>query len=524
MTTTQPTAVPRRAVLGAVAVSVGLTACRSDTGGPFPEARPDGTEPAATTTPVAPVTEDAVLHLLRRATFGARPDLRDEVERLGRDTWLDEQLHADPSTLDLENELLDALPELALPAPELVALVQAKGAPASLARQLVFATLVRQVASPFQLHERMVEFWSDHLHVPVTDQLSIPLKIVDHRTVARALALGRFDDLLVASATSPAMLRYLDNAQSFRGAINENYARELLELHTVGVDGGYDETDVVAVARLLTGWTVDRGTVEFRFDDRRHDPGPVEVLGWTRPADGDPRAHGELFLRHLATHPATAQHLCRKLARRFVADDPPADIVDAMAATWQSQDSAIAPVLRTMFDHPSFDGAPAKFQRPWDHLVQTLRALGTIPNLTADPKALRRLTAAAQELGQTPYRWPAPNGYPDVEGAWHDAGGILTRWRVTAAVVGEALTNREAFRTTDLTTPEFVMAETTDAAGVVREIHRMLRGETATDDLAAELLDVAGWAPDDAVDMTAVADASARLLFAVLADPAASYR
>lgn len=528
VTAIPPSTVSRRTVLGATAAAIGLTACRTDADrSDQADAVSPSTKTSATpstTEPIAPTTGDPVLHLIRRATYGSRPGLRDEIDRIGLAAWLDDQLQAVPETHAFERSLLDAMPVLEMPAPDLVDRVQDTAAPAQLGIQLVFATLTRQVASPFQLHERMVEFWSDHLNVPITDQTSIPLKIVDHRSVARPFALGRFDDLLVASATSPAMLRYLDNAGSFRGAINENYARELLELHTVGVDGGYDEADIVSVARLLTGWTVDRRTVEFRFDRDRHDDGAVEVLGWNRPDGGDPRAHGEQFLRYLATHPSTADHVCRKLARRFVADDPPSDIIDAMARTWVAEGSDIVPVLRTMFEHDSFGSTPAKFQRPWDHLVQTLRALGASPSVDADPATLRRLAAAVQEVGQTPYRWPAPNGYPDVESAWHDAGGILTRWRATAAVVDGITSGSAVFPAPDLPTSEELLADSAGAADVVTAIHRAVRGETPSDDRVAALLATAGWASTDPVDDTALAAASTRLLFSVLADPSASYR
>ncbi len=358
---------------------------------------------------------------------------------MGAAAWLDQQLAPDLDTASVDAVIHAAFPPLVMGARDLADQIRADNIGPLVTGALGVAQFARHVGSPFQLYERMVEFWNDHLNTPITKQAAVAITVVDDREVTRPYALGRFDDLLVASAQSPAMLLYLDNATSTGGAINENYGRELLELHTLGADGGYTEDDVVSVARLLTGWGIERDTLTFRFFPARHDPGSVEMLGWTRPTTGDPQGHGESFLRHLAVHPATARHISRKLAVRFVADDPPADIVDAMADTWTANDSAIVPVLRTMFDHPSFATAPPKFQRPWEFLVQSARALDVPMDAVSDRAVARQIAVAVRDLGQVPFAWPAPNGYPDVEGAWHDAGSVLTRWRITADLVGFVL-------------------------------------------------------------------------------------
>jgi uncharacterized protein (DUF1800 family) len=379
---------------------------------------------------------DRHAHLLDRLGYGATPAAKARVDAIGEAAWLDEQLA--PSTLDLGalNAKLAALPALSQSAVELFTNYP-QGNARFAAAQLQLASAIRAAESPAQLFERMVEFWSDHFNVPVDNRTLQLLKIVEDREIIRPRALGTFKDLVVASALSPAMLFYLDNWQSRAGAINENYARELLELHTLGVNGGYTEADVVATARLLTGWTIDQSTGTFRFVGANHDPAPLTILGWTRPATGSGLAHGIQFLQHLAMQPACAQFVCTKLARRFVADQPDPGLVSAMASTWLANDSAIGPVLRAMVSHPTFDAAAnKKFRRPLDYVAFVNRALGTSIAPTTNEAQLQRIGGALSRLGQFPFGWPAPNGYPDVEGAWLNTGAMLARWNFAGDVVG----------------------------------------------------------------------------------------
>lgn len=189
------------------------------------------------------------------------------------------------------------------------------------------ATLLRQIYSRRQLYEIMVEFWSDHFNISMQKGDCWFLKIVDDREVIRPHALGNFRDLLHASAHSPAMLVYLDNQANLKDAPNENYAREVMELHTLGVDGGYSQRDVMEMARCLTGWTVrDSFSLgDFTFEEDLHDSGSKTILGTDIPPDGQTEA--ETVLNLLAAHPATARHIATKLVRRFIADDPPAALV-----------------------------------------------------------------------------------------------------------------------------------------------------------------------------------------------------
>ncbi|NNE75242.1 MAG: DUF1800 domain-containing protein [Acidimicrobiales bacterium] len=395
---------------------------------------------------------DRSTHLARRATFGATPDT---IAAIAADEagWLQAQLN--PSTLDTTalDAKLASLPALSLTPTELMTTYPDNATSFEAGLQLPVAWLIRAVESPAQLFERMVEFWNDHFNVPTEARFSRLMKIAEDRLVMRTHALGRFKDLLAGSASSPAMLDYLDNRFSIAGNPNENYARELLELHTMGVDGGYTEADIVNTARLLTGWSVIGPLGLFFFRVNQHDTSPLSIMGWNRPTDTDYLQHGFDFLDWLAMRPETATFVCRKIARRFVSDMPSQAIVDAMAATWLANDSQIAPVLQTMFAHPDFDAAAGtKFNRPLDYMFARLRAVQADVQPITDITILQPLAQLLGGLGQIPFQWPAPNGYPDVEGAWRNTGGLLNRWNL----VGDLLANNYpviSFDPTYLTAP-----------------------------------------------------------------------
>ncbi len=381
---------------------------------------------------------DRELHLLKRLTFGPTPADKDAIGSLGEAAWLAQQ--ADPASLD--TSALDAklaqFPALSMTPVQLDQNYPDQGSANVAAAQLKIAFALRVAESPAQLHERLVEFWSDHFNVPTSNRNLALLKIVEDREVIRPHALGTFKDLLVASAQSPAMLLYLDNAFSFDGKINENYSRELLELHTVGVDGGYTEDDVVALAKLLTGWSINDTTYEFQFKAGQHDTDPVTIMGWNRPGGSNHLQHGVDFLHWLAEQPSTAEFVCTKLARRFVADFPQPSLVSAMTAAWSANGTAIMPVIQAMVDHPTFDeSVNQKFRRPLTYLGAVLRALNTSVQPTIEVGQLTGVYNYLNSLGQVPFEWPAPNGFPDVEGAWLNAGGLLGRWNL----VGDLLAN-----------------------------------------------------------------------------------
>ena len=382
----------------------------------------------------SPLSEADVLHLVRRLSWGATPALLEEVRR-DPQGWLDAQL--EPASVEdgACEGYLRRFPELS----RSVAETRRIGPDSSWETmwRLGWATLARQAWSRRQLHEVLCDFWSNHLHVT-----SPAGEVWDTRhdydaTVVRLHAQGTFTEMLLASARHPAMLRYLDNASSTRSAPNENYARELLELHTVGVGAGYGEAGVRAVARVMTGATADGRTSTYAYDGGRHDTGAASVLGWSTGAHSP--AQGEAvqadLLRHLARHPATAANLARKLCVRFVADDPPQALVDRLAATYLTGGTAIVPVLRQLFASPEFwSSRGAKTRRPLEGFVAAIRVVGSTPGPDGNG-GMDHLYWMSRELGHNPLAWAPPNGYPDVAAAWQSAGGTLRRWNKTVQVV-----------------------------------------------------------------------------------------
>jgi uncharacterized protein (DUF1800 family) len=366
---------------------------------------------------------DPVLHLLRRATFGPTPEAVTQARAIGTDGWIEAQL--------APGQLADAaaalFPTVAMTTSRLRATVATGHWDAML--DLGKATLARQIWSTRQLFEVMVDFWSNHLNVTCPDGHVWDVRTGYDRDVIRAFAFGRFSDMLLASARSPAMLAYLDNNASTKRSVNENYGRELLELHTVGLAAGYTEGDVRASAYLMSGRTLNARR-EFVFDPGRHWTGPVSVLGFRAPnavaADG--LATGDAYLNYLARHPATAARIAAKLAVRFVADDPPSTLVDRLARVYLDNGTAITPVLRALFGSPEFwASAGAKTRRPLEDLVATARVLGLAPG--ADTRGcVKNLYWWVSQAGQAPLAWPAPDGYPDTAAAWTSTNATLFSW------------------------------------------------------------------------------------------------
>jgi hypothetical protein len=385
-------------------------------------ARSQGAGAASATLP--PV-RDLAVHAARRLTFGATPEVVSSIRSMGLAAWVDSQLDGGS---DL-NGTLAGLSTASIPIPGYV-----PGTPLTV-RELQVATLGRAIWADKQLVEVLVEFWSNHLSVtPKPDRVG-QLKVEDERNVARAHAIGTFTDMLVASAQSPAMLKYLNNAESMAPHPNENYARELLELHTVGVHGGYTQADVVAASKALSGMSVD-SIGQFSYQAAYHVTGPLKVLGWRHP-NNDASKGQEVALslvRYLAKHPATARHLATKLVRRLVSDDPPASLVASAARVYLRSGTAIVPVVRHIVLSKEFAASSGmKAQRPFEWFARTARALGVgqNPNWSTNPDPL--LTWMGQ-LGQVPFEWPLPNGYPDVAPAFASTGSLLARWDLAQAL------------------------------------------------------------------------------------------
>ncbi|WP_019874151.1 DUF1800 domain-containing protein [Sporichthya polymorpha] len=419
---------------------------------PAPAPKPTPT-PTPTPTPAPspspspsplPATDAFTLHLLRRATFGITPELLTDVTKAGgAQGWLDQQLN--PSGLaDVPAAVLGRWPLHAADPP----VVHAAGdfGHWKSMEDLVRATVARQLWSKRQLFEVMVDFWSNHLNITCPSSEVWSTKAWDDRNVIRKHALGRFEDMLTASMTSPAMLLYLDNATSRGAAPNENYARELLELHTVGVDAGYGRADILGAARALSGLTVwdpwnggnatNVGT--FRYNANWHYVGKVTVLGWSHAnaTKNDGPAAAASLATYLARHPATAERIAAKLAVRFVSDTPPAALVERLARVYLDNNTAIVPVLRALFASAEFAAAAGKkVRRPLEDLIAAWRAVGVQPNpLDTNPDgAVAGMRWMLMLLGHAPLGWAPPNGYPDVASAWGGAGRTLNRWNAHIA-------------------------------------------------------------------------------------------
>ncbi|MEU4216825.1 DUF1800 domain-containing protein [Actinoplanes sp. NPDC026623] len=416
--TTKP-APTRRAVLGG-AVAVAATAA----GGLTLDAALALPATAATSAPAGLVSADPLAHLLRRATFGPTPAALAEITELGAAGWLDRQFS--PANID-DAALEKLLTRLPL-AGASIATVRAKLPVHSYEAfgQLGRAAIARAVWSNRQLFETAAAFWANHLHVAAPSSGGWDSRADYDASVIRKHAFGRFADMLVAAARHPAMLTYLDNRSSTKALPNENYARELMELHTVGMI--YSEADVQAAARLLTGLTVGTdGT--YAYAAARHATGAVRILGFghaNATAEGG-EAAALAFLGYLARHPATAERLATRLCTRFVADEAPATLVAKLAKVYLDNDTAIVPVLRALFTSPEFAASIGqKVRTPFEDLAATVRALGLGPE-TSGVKALDALYNNLVNAGNAPFRWSPPNGYPDVAAAWASPSAFVLR-------------------------------------------------------------------------------------------------
>lgn len=373
---------------------------------------------------------DADVHLLSRATFGARPGDLDVLRRVGRSAWLDAQLA--PMAID---DLACDLRAGAIDVPHLDASTIFELPPEQVELELARHAVLRAVYSKRQLLEVMTELWGDHFHVAIGKDACRHLRAPYDREVVRAHALGRFRDLLAAATTSSAMLVYLDGAgNAASDHPNENHARELLELHTLGADAGYTQADVREVARCLTGFVLERegrrpGTIGFSAD--RHDDGSKVVLGQAIGRGGG-RSDVDRVLDIVAAHPSTARRIATKIARTFVADDPPEDVVASATSTFTATGGDIAAVVRRVLTADAFaESAGQKIKRPFRLVVSAMRALG------ADTHAKGAVLEALGRMGHAPYAWPSPDGYPDRGDAW--MGTIGARFRFAGELASSKL-------------------------------------------------------------------------------------
>jgi len=426
--------------------------------------------------------EKKIEHALNRLTFGPRPTGAEAVRKTGLKKWIDAQLHPERLT---ENPALQAklapLETLRMNGAELArkyprrpgAAKKASGPamrklaaastedrrkmleqyapPQVVAYDLVESKLLRAVYSDRQLAEVLADFWFNHFNVYLDKGADRYLVTSYERDAIRPRALGNFPDLLRATAQHPAMLFYLDNWQSVdpkavagRGrlakrarGLNENYARELLELHTLGVDGGYTQQDVIEVARCFTGWTlrVPRGGGEFYFNERMHDRGEKTVLGVKIRAGGG-LGDGLQVLEIVSQHPSTARFVSGKLAQRFVADEPPPALVEKMAQTFTKTGGDLRAVMKTMLDSGEFwsQGAyRSKMKSPLEMVASAVRSLD------AQVDSAFVLAQAVGRLGQPLYRKREPTGYSNSSEEWVNTSGLLGRMNFATALASNQL-------------------------------------------------------------------------------------
>lgn len=410
------------------------------------------------------------LMLINRATWGAQHGALAALQRQGPRDWLRQQLKPEADPLaglpGPVQEAIAALPVSRTPLPTLVRQLDqrrrdAESLPEGEGRQAAYRAyrqqlthlgaeashrlLLRAVHAPQQLQERLTSFWCNHFSVFEHKGLLRAMVGDYEQHTIRPLALGRFEDLLIACTTHPAMLRMLDNDRNALGHLNENHARELMELHTLGVDGGYTQQDVQALARILTGLGVrlaaeparmrpalqdhyvQQGLMEFH--PARHDFEPKTWLGLHVAGRGWPEILQAL--QHLAQHPATARFISTKLARHFIADGPTPAVVQAMTARFLATQGHIGQTLRVMFEAPAVQALPlAKFKDPMRWVLSSVRlAHEGVPITNAAP-LLRWL----QRLGQAPFNHTTPEGYPDQQADWAGSGQLQTRFELARSI------------------------------------------------------------------------------------------
>ena len=497
----------------------------------------------------APLTgDDKILNAINRLSFGPRPGDVAAVKQMGLDRWINGQINAgsiDDGALDAELgalKLLKQTPDYLLLAyrgnngkirralqerervangqPATQGLKQptvlnereeqtikemqaADVEPGTLYQamgELSAAKLARAIDSKRQLQEVLVDFWSNHFNLDVNKKQVSALKLLDDRDTIRPHVFTTFRELLGASAHSPAMMIYLDNASSTAdnagqlnlkgkprkkpvkkkaGGLNENYGREIMELHTLGVDGGYTQQDVTEVARCFTGWSVDKdGT--FMFRPFAHDNGEKTVLGHKIP-DGGGQKDGEMVLDILASQPATARHIAFQLCQRFIADTPPPSAVDAVAKSFTDSGGDLKKVYAALFATPEFNSKGAyraKIKSPLEYAVSAVRALDgsfampdpnnprqrqwlTLIGISSRDRSNNRdnlprrpLASEIATMGQPLWGYQAPTGYPENSQEWVSSSALISRLNfalsLTTGRIGDVAIEKDTFRNTDV--------------------------------------------------------------------------
>jgi uncharacterized protein (DUF1800 family) len=468
--------------------------------------------------------EQQILHVLNRLGYGPRPGDIKNVKTLGLAEYISRQLEPERIDDSALTQRLERLETIQMSSSQLAALYPRRPQPPQqrpdmndeeaqkrmaeqrqemrgvrkIGLELQQAKILRATYSERQLQEVMADFWFNHFNVFIGKGADRVLTTEYDREVIRANALSNFRELLAASAKSPAMLFYLDNWMSIdpnaklperlnrarfpmapnarnkpqkpapkraRG-LNENYARELMELHTLGVDGGYTQKDVTEVARCFTGWTMrnPQGGGSFQFVNMLHDNGEKTVLGKTIPAGGGMK-DGELVIEMLANHPSTASFISTKLCRRFVSDTPPEALVKRCAEKFQKTGGDIRQVLAVIFTSPEFyspEAYRAKVKKPLELVVSALRAT------SAETVAPPSISVSLRSMGEMLYGCQPPTGYPDTADAWVNTGALLERMNFATALANGDLAG---------TRMRLGNIESKDTAGLIAKVSRELLQE-----------------------------------------------
>ena len=542
--------VRRRRAAVVAACCVALSGCAGGAGG-VPRLAPSPEVESVAALPRELTGDQQALQVLNRLAFGPRPGDVAAVHALGVDRWIEQQLQpesmADTSAARTEGgfvlltgspaDLMDRSPPPAIVARQLQRAGDVPTADDSaryremqrtqgqMVAQLQASRVARAVGTERQLEAVMTEFWLNHFNVFIQKGPTMRHYLASYeRDVIRPHVLGRFRDLLGAVAHSPAMMIYLDNAQSMadslhltllemharpnavgrpaprrRAGLNENYGRELLELHTLGVDGGYTQQDVINVARAFTGWTVDQPAKggPFLFRPGMHDADPKQVLGQLLPP-GRGVEDGEEVLDIASDHPATARFIVRKLAVRLVSDSPSEALVERAVTTWRRTRGDLREVVRTLVLSPEFFARSAgrsKVKTPFEVVVSAARAMGAPVDTTP------RSAAAVAQLGQPLWGHMAPNGWPDQARDWMNTGAILNRINFGFAVGA----NRLPGATTTNWAVGREIAQLPRAAQVDRVVLELLGGDVSPD--TREILNTGAHPLGDAAAQQAAAPA-----------------
>jgi uncharacterized protein (DUF1800 family) len=428
----------RRALLLAPASALVAAAC--------------ATSPPTSGPPPASGVQASAELVVNKLTFGPKPTLVDWVKKQGVNNWIEQQLgRIDGSA---ESIISDAAFQTLRNTNNANWAVQDADGTDPAFHQLDHATLIRQIVSDQQLYEVMCDFWSNHFNIWRQHSYLQFLRNRDNETVIRPHAFGKFKDMLLASAHSPAMMDYLDNRSSNAsspGGVNQNYARELLELHTLGIINGtqvYNESDVQACAQIMSGWSIEWNNVptkyDFKFVGSMHDRRAVSAFGgavsFPARASGQGYNDGLVLLDYLAHHPSTAKYIAFKLVRRFVSDDPPMGLVNSAAAVFTANDTAIVPTLRHIFQSAEFASSGlSKIRRPHEHMVAMLRALGASFSYNPNGRSADAMRRALDDMGQPLHERVTPDGYPEIAPLWVSSNALLERWEVAARIARNQL-------------------------------------------------------------------------------------